>query len=50
MSEWGYTSGFDSNKSNARGVAILFNNNFEFQINKVERDTNGNSHHYIISD
>lgn len=41
-SEWGYQCVFASYQSNARGVAILFNNNFEFKINKVERDVNGN--------
>jgi exonuclease III len=41
-SEWGYTCLFASYKSNARGVAVLFNNNFEFKIKKVERAVNGN--------
>lgn len=44
-SEWGYKAFFASFRSNSRGVAILFNNNFEFQIKRVKRDTNGN---YII--
>ena len=30
LSEWGYQGYFSSYQSNARGVAILFNNNFEF--------------------
>lgn len=41
-SEWGYTCVFSSHSSNARGVAVLFNNNFEFKINNVESDINGN--------
>ena len=44
-SEWGYSCYFSSYQSNSRGVAILFNNNFEFKVKHVERDTNGN---YII--
>ena len=32
----------NGNKSNARGVAILINNNFEYSINSVYRDTAGN--------
>ena len=44
-SEWGYKAYFSSYKSNSRGVAVLFNNNFEFKVSKVERDSNGN---YLI--
>ena len=40
--EWGYTCVFSSYKTNARGTVILFNNNFEFKINKTKTDTNGN--------
>jgi hypothetical protein len=36
--EWGYTCYFASFRSNARGVAIMFNNNFEF---KVKKSTKG---------
>lgn len=43
--EWGYSCLFASYQSNARGVAVLFNNNFEFKIKKVDRDINGN---YIL--
>ena len=43
--EWGYKCFFSCYSSNSRGVAILFNNNFEFKVNKVNRDENGN---YII--
>ena len=45
QAEWGYKCYFASCKSNARGVAILFRNNFEFKVNNVERDADGN---YII--
>lgn len=41
-SEWGYKSFFASYRSNARGVAVLFSNNFEFKIKNVNRDENGN--------
>ena len=40
--EWGYHCYFASFSSNARGVAVLFNNNFEFKVNKVSKDSNGN--------
>ena len=35
--EWGYKT-FASYKPNSRGVAVLFNNNFEFKIREVQRD------------
>ena len=31
---------FASHCSNSRGAAILFNNNFEFKVNKESRDVN----------
>ena len=40
--EWGLECFFSSFKSNARGVAILFNNNFEYNILGVRNDDNGN--------
>ena len=40
--EWGYNCYFSSLSSSARGVAIMFNNNFEYKINKVYKDTGGN--------
>ena len=43
--EWGYKCFFSCYSSNSRGVAILLNNNFEFKVNKVQCDENGN---YII--
>ena len=41
-SEWGYTCYFASFSSQSRGVAILFNNNFEFKVQKVHKDAGGN--------
>lgn len=40
--QWGFECHFSNFASNSRGVAILFNNNFEFKLHKVERDENGN--------
>ena len=40
--EWGFEIFFASFSSNSRGVAVLFNNNFEFKINNVYKDINGN--------
>ena len=40
--EWGYNCFFASYSSNSRGVAVMFMNNFEFKINDVKRDRNGN--------
>ena len=40
--EWGYDCFFASYSSNSRGVAVMFMNNFEFKINDVKRDRNGN--------
>lgn len=33
---------FSSVSSNSRGVAILFNKNFEFKVLKEKKDINGN--------
>ena len=41
-SEWGYEIFFSSYTSQARGVAILFNNNFDFQVKKEVKDEQGN--------
>ena len=38
---WGYQVILAGNSSNAGGTAILFKNNFEFTINRVEKDPNG---------
>ena len=46
-SSWDYECYFSSFTSNARGTAILFNNNFEFNILKEKRDINGN---YLVLD
>ena len=40
--EWGYTTFFSSFDTLSRGVAIFFNNNFEFKIHSHYNDTNGN--------
>lgn len=40
--EWGLDSYFSSFKSNARGVAILLNINFEFKVHKEKKDKSGN--------
>ena len=40
--EWGYRAYFASYKSNARGVAILLNNTFEFEVKETKADINGN--------
>lgn len=40
--EWGYECFFASNTSQSRGVAILFNSNFDFKIQKTIKDPNGN--------
>ena len=40
--EWGYQAYFASYNSVSRGVAILFNNTFEFRVKKSLSDENGN--------
>ena len=45
--EWGYKAVFSSFSSQSRGVAILFKNDFEFNIHNSTHDTSGN---YIILD
>ena len=40
--EWGFRVYFSSHDSRSRGVAILFNNNFEFKIHKTITDCSGN--------
>jgi exonuclease III len=39
---WGYDCYFSSYTSNARGVAILFRNNFEFSVIRKKGDIEGN--------
>ena len=41
MGEWGFKAYFSSHKSNARGVAILRNNSFEFNILDTKTDIYG---------
>ena len=45
--QWGYQAIFSNYKSNKAGVCILFNNNFDFQIEKVFIDPQGR---FIICD
>lgn len=39
--EWGYKALFSCCSSNKAGTLILFNNNFDLQINKTRSDPNG---------
>lgn len=43
QTQWGFEAYFSSYRSNARGVAIFFKNNFEFKVNDAFSDINGNS-------
>lgn len=45
--EWGYQAFFGCGSSKSAGVAILFNNNFDFQISKAYTDPEGR---FIICD
>ena len=47
QAQWGYKCIFSSYTSNARGVAIMLNNNFEYKIHNQKLDDSGN---YIILD
>ena len=40
--QWGYECYFSSYNTQARGVAILLNNNFEYNLHNVIKDENGN--------
>ena len=40
--QWGYKCVFNSYRSNSRGVAVLFNNNFELKIHNKKTDKEGN--------
>ena len=40
--QWGYEIILNCFSSQSRGTAILFNNNFEYKINKLIKDTQGN--------
>ena len=39
---WGYDIYLSPGKSDARGTAILFNNNFEYNVNNMHTDSDGN--------
>ena len=45
--QWGYKAFFSSYQSNARGVSILVNNNFDFNMIREFKDVSGN---YLILD
>ena len=45
--EWGNDAYFSCFNSSSRGVYILLNNNFEYKVEKINSDVNGN---YIILD
>ena len=40
--QWGYECFFSSYNSQSRGVAILFNNTFEYKLHKIKTDQQGN--------
>ena len=40
--QWGFECFFSSYNSQSRGVAILFNNNFEYKLNRIKKDQQGN--------
>lgn len=40
--QWGYKCVFNSVLSNSRGVAVLFNNNFELKLHREKKDNEGN--------
>ena len=40
--EWGFDCYFNSLNSNSRGVAIFFNNNFEYKVIREKREFDGN--------
>ena len=42
QAQWGYKCVFNSYLSNSRGVAILFNNTFEYEIHKMKADHSSN--------
>lgn len=41
-SQWGYECYFSNYTSQSRGVATLINNDFDFKLSNIEKDTNGN--------
>lgn len=42
-SEWGYEAWFNSYTSMSRGVAILFNNTFNYKLLSITKDRTGNT-------
>ena len=47
LADWGLNCVFNSYRGNSRGVAILFNDNFQYEIHNSFADQNGN---YLILD
>jgi exonuclease III len=47
--EWGYQAYYASKYSRSRGVAIMFNNTFEFKIKEISKDTEEN-YIYILTE
>lgn len=45
--QWGLNCIFNSYSSNSRGIAILFNNTFEYKIHQQVKDAHGN---YLLAD
>ena len=41
-SQWGFDCIFNSFTSNSRGVCVLFHNNFQYKVNNIKSDLNGN--------
>lgn len=41
-SQWGYECYFSFYNTQSRGVAILINNNFDFKLDNIKHDANGN--------
>lgn len=41
-SQWGYECFLNNFNSQSRGVAILLNNNFDFKLDNIEKNDNGN--------
>ena len=40
--EWGYKAHFSSHSSNSRGIAILMNSTFKYEVHKEIKDNSGN--------
>ena len=47
--EWGYRLNMSQYMSNSLGVMILINNTFEYGMERIRKDPNGNFNELIIS-